>query len=369
MQSFLALTRVIAGFIQDDPSAIRAALRSAPAEKIYGQAVRHKCAAVLFETFVQHRLREPEFTALRGMLQKYAATFSLDAVTTRLQIGGVVRSLNAAGIEHILLKSAARLYAGEKLAERSQIFDLDVLVQREEADRAVRALSTEGYVYASPGLARGYRRYHHHLAPLVTPRFPKPLELHVALGPPGYFSLATGWPELVCYREPIDAPGDPAMRLNDLGAALHLLLHGTGIYRFGDAVQVALILRRRPDLAATLAQITQAETIQRIPVQAVLYAACSLVGIELRIDDGVRAYAQWAFAREELGRPFRGRMQLADAWFANGRRLRGPAMALALPPVRSNDGTAITPANRMRVLSGRILAGMALAATGAIARQ
>lgn len=155
MQSFLALTRVIAGFIQDDPSAIRAALRSAPAEKIYGQAVRHKCAAVLFETFVQHRLREPEFTALRGMLQKYAATFSLDAVTTRLQIGGVVRSLNAAGIEHILLKSAARLYAGEKLAERSQIFDLDVLVQREEADRAVRALSTEGYVYASPDWRAG----------------------------------------------------------------------------------------------------------------------------------------------------------------------------------------------------------------------
>lgn len=129
------------------------------------------------------------------------------------------------------------------------------------------------------------------------------------------------------------------MRLNDLGAALHLLLHGTGIYRFGDAVQVALILRRRPDLAATLAQITQAETIQRIPVQAVLYAACSLVGIELRIDDGVRAYAQWAFAREELGRPFRGRMhsptrglQTADGFAGRLWRLRSRRFAVTTEP-------------------------------------
>ncbi|MFN2449582.1 MAG: nucleotidyltransferase family protein [Candidatus Baltobacteraceae bacterium] len=362
MRPFSALFEAMTALVRPDHERLKSALHSVPGAQLFGHSARHKCSAYLLEAFLTHRIGAPELRPLRVMLQRYAGTFALQAVEARAQTAQIVSVLRDARIPAVLLKSSARLYAGDPIAERSQIFDLDALVRPQDADAAVTALAAAGYAYEQPGVAAGYRMRHHHLAPLVSPAFSKALELHVALAPRGSFTLATGWDALAPYHRQIEGPAGPATRLDEYGSALHLALHGAGLYRLGDVVQIAMIVHGKTALLDRLAEASAREKVQRVPLQAALCAAAAMAGLPQRFGADVRRYVAWALEREGLPRPFRGRMHLTDAYYANGRRLRGPATALALPAAYANDGVRQTLARRARVLGGRMLAGAAFAA-------
>jgi len=358
-KAFAALYDAVAACIQSDGRRLQRALKSAPAQNIFAYAVRHKCGGLLLHGIAALRIRDAELAELTGLLRRYAAAAALDAQSLREQIAQVLDALQSRAIPHALLKGSARLCGGDAITEWTHVFDIDVFVPLEAAEDAARALLDQGYryQYEEPTVA-GYRKYHQHLAPMLPPGAGKPVELHVALMPPSRFSLRCDWYALQAHFEVIEASGGTP-RLDAFGRALHMAMHGAGLYRLGDAAQIALELRSRPDLYEELTACAREEKIQPVPLFAVLAAGAHLAGLQAQAPFTVRRYLEWSIAREDLPKFCRGRMQLADAWFANGGAWSGPATQLAFPPSKRYDGTSTSLLERSRTLGGRIAAGIA----------
>jgi hypothetical protein len=103
------------------------------------------------------------------------------------QIGRVVQALNGAGIVPVFLKGAATLKRGLHLDPGARMMrDIDVLVERYEADRAVEALSGIGYA-----IATRYPDGHHAVADLSLDGVPAAVDLHAELVDPRYMFSAS----------------------------------------------------------------------------------------------------------------------------------------------------------------------------------
>jgi hypothetical protein len=285
---------------------------------------------LLFDILVQQRVRDKRIEPLRVLLARYAAHCALDSDAARSQARELVRILNEANVPHVLLKSAAALYAGDTRVERLHVSDLDVLIPRSHAGPAVAALEASGYVCQYPDKAEAYARHHHHLSPMVHESYKRPVELHVQLSEPGTFSTANDWPALERHFEPVEGPEDRTMQLSAFGRCLHLGMHGASLHRLRDAVHIARELQSIPALTHALREHTQGESIQRVPLQSVICAAAQISGLRATFDNDVRRFVQWAVEREDLPPGLRARTQLMDAWYANGRRLLGPATGFAI---------------------------------------
>ncbi len=347
MTPFAALAESLGAYVCADRSRLRAAVLGSDLRKLYSHAVRHKCAGLLFDALAVHRIRDPEIEPLRALLQRYAGACALESVEARRQVERIVRVLTASQVPHALLKSAAGLYAGDKVVERTHISDIDVLVPREHADRACRAMQADGYAYERPDLAAEYAHAHHHLAPLRSPSFKRPVELHVQLAPPGWFSVPSDWSSVREHFVTVEGAQGPTLRLDPFALALHYSLHGAYLRRLSDCVHVATVLRNQPALLSEILAATQAELLQRTGLQSVVSVAARMADFGEVCDPVVAQFVRWALYREDLPPALRDRAQLADAWFANGRRLRGPATSFA------RSGRAATVA--ARVLAGLIV--------------
>ena len=370
MNAFTSLHAVLRAHLQGDAAALDAALEQVSARDLCAHATRHKCAALLFEAAMSARARSTQARTIIQSLKSQMATFTLDAQMTREQLGGIVTSLRAANVPFALLKSAGRLYAGDVLAERTQTFDIDVLVPRSASAPCIEALRGAGYDYEYERHAAGYMKYHHHLAPLRHPAFRKALEVHVALTPPESFSLRSDWGAMEPDMEWIDGTAGQARRLNATGRAWHMALHGATLYRLGDAVQIAIeALRSDRTIVRTLFERTLGEHTSRIPLQAVLCVAADLAGVTVPQADDARKYAGWAFVREDLPRVLRNRAQLIDAWYANGCSARGPATRLAFPQTYSHNGEGIPFPRRARAIAGLAFAAAAIAMNAPLRAQ
>lgn len=358
-KAFAVLYEAAAACVQSDSGRLKRALRSVPARPLFGCAVRHKCAGVLLHGIARLRVRDADLSELTTLLRRYAAGATLDAQNTRTQLLHIMDALDARAIPYALLKGSARLLARDEITEWTHAFDIDVLVPRESAEEAARALLERGYRYEfDEATIEGYRQHHQHLAPLIPPRAGKPVELHVTLMPRTWFSVACDWHVLQQHFEPL-AGTARALRMDAFGRALHMAMHGAGLYRLGDAVQIAYEFLGDRTLYARLVALASEERIQRIPLLAVLAAGAQIAGLDLEIPPAVRRYLEWTIAREDLPKFCRGRMQLADAWFANEGAFKGPATQLALPPLKRYDGTATGVLARTRTLAGRVFAGAA----------
>lgn len=364
VRPFEALVESVSAAVQGDALRLNEALRSAPALEILRHAGRHRCAGLLLGAIVDLRLRDPAVLALRGLLQRNAAGSTLEAHKLRLQIDAVVHALKASRIPHALLKSAARLYAGEARAGWSPICDIDILIPAAQADRAIGVLTREGYRATVDAAIEGaYRHNHHHLAPLAAPADGKPLEMHVALGSPWAFTIDTSWTGLSSHMEAVEGDAGSTLRLDAFGRGLHMLIHGAGLYRLLDAALLAKELQRDPRLLHALEDAARCDRLQRVVLLAGLSLAARIAGLTFHCDAAARNYVDWAILREDLPRTFSRRMHFVDAWFANGGRVSGPATALALP----RDMRSTARRVRYRELAGRILAG--IAATGYCMRR
>jgi hypothetical protein len=356
---FAALYEAAAACVQPDRERLRRALLRVPAEKLFACAVRHKCGGVLLHGIAAQRIRDAQLSELTALLRRYAAAAALDAQSVRAQVVDILSALNARRIPHALLKGSARLFAGDPITEWTHAFDIDVFVPQEDAEDAALALIEKGYRYQfDEATIAGYRRHHQHLAPLLPSGPGKPVELHVALMLRSRFSLPCDWKALRQHLELIEGTQN-VLRLDAFGRSLHMAMHGAGLHRLGDAVQIAMELRRAPGLYAQLAALAREDRIQPVPLLGVLAAGASLAGLGVDAAPAVQRYLEWTIAREDLPKFCRGRMQLADAWFANGGAFKGPATQLALPAVQRYDGTATGMLERSRTLAGRVVAGVA----------
>lgn len=370
MNAFTSLHTVLRAHLQGDSALLDATLEQASAPDLCAQATRHKCAALLFDAAMSARARSSQARTIVQSLKGQMATFMLDAQMTREQLSGIVTALRAGNVPFALLKSAGRLYAGDVLAERTQTFDIDVMVPRSASAPCLEALREAGYGYESERQAAAYMKYHHHLAPLRHPAFRKALEVHVALAPPESYSLRSDWCAVETDMEWIEGAAGRARRLNASGRAWHMALHGATLYRLGDAAQIAIeTLRSDRTIVRSLFERTLGERTSRIPLQAVLCVAADLAGVTVPQADDARKYAGWAFVREDLPRFLRSRAQLIDAWYANGCAARGPATRLALPQAHSINGEGVPFPRRARTIAGLAFAAAAIAVNAPLRTQ
>lgn len=352
--AFVALVDAMHAACTDDAGALERAACSVDEAALFRQAVRHRCAGALFGSMVKHRIRGGAVAQLWRRLQRYAAYCDAVNDRTRAQIAAVTSALSGAGIEHALLKGAARLVEHEYAANWTQLCDIDVLVSRKHAQRAVEALQAHGYHFTCDRRAQhGYGEKHHHLAPLTPPNDGVPIELHVQLAYPQWFRIRTDWEALGgALQRAQDSPY--RFTLTAFGQALHAALHGAGLYRLFDTVVVAKALRADPRLDGALRGRLSNEDAQRVPVFAVLDLAASIADVRVPADRIVRNYIEWAKWREDAPAVFQDRLQLLDAWFAR-------AATLAVPVPYACDGSRVPLAERTRVLATRFAAGLAAA--------
>lgn len=314
---FGALLQAIAAIEGGDVEKLREALAAAPAWQFVPAARRHRCASLLADAMRADKLEEACFRdSSEGLLRtRYAAAMHVDAYMR--QVHTLVRALNAAGVPFVLLKGAARMYADPQ-AERNMPTDIDVLVAATNADRAAAALCEAGYRVGGSKKMRATYRAHHHLPPLVPADLAgAPIELHVALAPPGRFTTPLDAASLMRYVRAIDGPAGRAGVLDDEGSALHLLIHALGVAPLRDIVLAARLLRRLPSEArGRLRRIVAEERRETVRLRANLALAERLAGIGAAPEPRVGRYLRWVLQREDLPRALRDRAAFVEALLA-----------------------------------------------------
>jgi hypothetical protein len=98
----------------------------------------------------------------------------------------ITERLSAQGIRMALLKGAAYAAAGYAFAEGRMFSDLDILVRREDLERAEGVLRSDGWKPDDMDAAdeRYYREWIHELPPFKHPTVPLELDVHHNLAPP-----------------------------------------------------------------------------------------------------------------------------------------------------------------------------------------
>lgn len=183
---------------------------------------------------------EPVRLALRRQYAETAATNLRQAHG----LEGVLRALAERSIPAMLLKGAAlvRMVYGDPGLR--PMTDIDLLVPRDDIERAADAMLSCGLPPVLPGSEEIYRREHHHWVPCGTPDGSLVVELHHGLVPPG------GPLEPVIedvWRRAHPAPGTGARVLlpSPADLLLHLCIHTSSHGLF-------LPLRSVCDLAETV---------------------------------------------------------------------------------------------------------------------
>lgn len=311
--------------VRRDAAGLAAVLNAARAGEFERVAIRHKCAGLLWAALDELGVKLPK--SLLG-LRRYAAFAMSDNMALVEQARAAADVLASAGIDHAVLKGAARLAAGVTGAFYTHHFDLDILIRAADAEPAYRAMLDAGYSpqYDARKTA-WYRRNHHHLAPLAIAGG-KPLELHVALQPRGEIDADTSW-EALAARMVALPEGTHRFRLDALGQALHLAIHGADGSRLHDTVQLAQLLRQDASVEAKLRSGIGA-AVRNVGVAAMLDSAHRLCGARTSVSVDAVRYRRWVERRENLPAWLRGRSQFVDAWHLNGGKVFGPATLRAL---------------------------------------
>lgn len=326
MGAFSALVAAMSAIVQDDDAALSESLELTEVQLLVDQAVRHKCEALLLDGVVRSAVRTPAARKIANLLKPQAQAAVLQTPAILAQIDELTDALSRARIPHALLKTGARIRKHDRLASMTSIADLDVLVRPCDARAATAALANVGYRPESHANAGYYGALHHHLEPLTSPTQPKPVELHVALAKRWHFSVGTTWTSLERHLQ-ADPEHPYTYELDRVGMALHLIVHGSGLYRLYDTVLLARELHARPAMAQYLQRLFEAERVQPVETQATLVQAARIAGVKLRESREAGRLLQWVARREALPLALRRRARFVDAWYGNGGRLRGVSAA------------------------------------------
>lgn len=353
---FPALLEAMTAIVQQDGDRLTRVLQGTPHGPLYRTSVYHKCAGFLLSGIDALHVRKSGIAALIKDLKTYCQSAMLQSVTLMSQLEAIITLFSSAGIPCVLLKGAAQLYANEPGAHWNHRYDLDLMIQESDTDRALGALMERNYAYVYPPEEAAWYRTsrHHHLCPLARPGDPHSVELHTKLAPPEMISLPTDWASLSDHIQPF-ANDKMVLRFDRYATALHLGIHGAGGVRLYDVVSLAKEIENDSSILQRLTQLFQEEHIQRIPLLACLSLAASVLGKPVKAEAPVAAYTVWAVQRESLPYYLRTHCQFVEAWFANGGKLFGSATRLAV----YNSGGVVSPAH----IAGRIATSLYVAAS------
>jgi Uncharacterised nucleotidyltransferase len=291
-------------------------------------AKRHGCAALLHDAL--ERTPGPEAVSLRALLRRDRWSTAARTANLRDQLQNIVELLNAAGVEPILLKGAARLWNGSPQARLHDSEDLDLLFDESELDAARAALIDAGYRDdPDQDIADYCRKHHHHLAALY-PQRGAFVELHRLLAPPGRISLDTRIAALRAYAVEASAGQARVYVLNRTATALHLAVHMLETLKLRDLFLLAeKLVQMSEGERRALRSIVNTERLEPIRLQAVVYAAATAAGLQWPASAPARRFARWILQRGDLPRPLRGvRQACVNAWLgADGRHLHAAMRA------------------------------------------
>jgi hypothetical protein len=362
---FKALVAVATAAHNAKPAELDAALASVPTAVLLRAAARHRCLGYLRRSVVDAGLRSPPARTIVAALREYAAKAAVQSYATRAQLASIIAGLDEADLPFVLLKGAARLFRGDREAEDTAMFDLDLLVRAQDGSHALAALQSRGYhaesTYRS---ADEYWARHHHLVPLAPEAPGLPVELHLQLSPIGMLSMPTDWSALERHFDSVTRDGVRATCLDPLGSALHLVIHGAGVKRLHDAIMLARIFSGEPGTLDALRSALAAERAQPVPLLATLAVAAQIAGLPCAKTPQVESYVRWVHHREDLSPYVRDRSQFADAWYGNGGKMWGAGTLLALPDRHTDEAAIISSARFAYRLVGRIITS-AVAVVGA----
>jgi len=356
---FVALVEAMAGAVRKRRHTVERALERADTGAITAMARRHACSAMLVESVSALHCHTVAALGVQRSLQEVGRNVALHAMAVRAQLSSVVALLTQAAIPFALLKGAARLYRDEADAALHSSGDLDILVPVDRLDAAIDLFRANGYAERANAMSQtNYREHHHHAAPLLPATSGCPIELHVALAPPGWFSIPLDWEALRPHCISVQGPAGPALVLDAARSALHYAVHAVGIHRLRDVVLLAkmfeaLSAQERTWLRTTIAQ----ERIETVRLGAAVVLAARLAGEPWPATGPQEEYLRWVMRREDMPMFFGSRSQLVEGWFASDRR-HSPITARLLNP-RSPLGPPTGKARSVPVAYvGRTLAGV-----------
>ena len=317
-RAYASLAALLGAIVRDDDAELARVLAACDVRRVAFLARRHRCAAVLREAL--RRSGDERARSLSARLEVNRWATAVRARKLREQLREVVAALNAANLTPVLLKGAARLWCEDAQADLHDSVDLDVLVDGSEISNAREALMRAGYREKAVD-AGDFYAHHHHAPPLFPPGGGVSVELHHALAPRA--ALTTDVTFAAIEDLFVDASRDEgrARRLDRVGTAFHLIVHGFRRYMLRDLYLLARLLRAMSAEERSLLQRRlDGERIARVQMSAMAAHAASLAHIPWNPDRHAARFRAWAECREELPGPLRCRPQCYDAWMASGGR-------------------------------------------------
>lgn len=326
---YRALCGAAAGIVQENPEALLRAIEGVSPRRLAVVAQKHRMDALLCDALAP--LQEHEYAkAVHGYLSRARWSATAYAAAYREQVLDVLRLLQSAGVETVLLKGATRAFLRDGDWELHQSSDIDVLVERDDVGRARAALERAGYAArCDEALEEFYRTRHHHAAPLYPQGAGVPIEIHHALYPT--MLQSTTLRELREHVVYCESDGLRAGVLNDVATAAHLAIHDAERAILRDVVLLARILRGMSDGdRAAVIQVLNDAGADDVRTHGVLALAAQLAGVSWEAGAQVGRFVQWMQQREDLPRPLRARPHCIDAWLAaRGSRVRALLRAIA----------------------------------------
>ena len=361
---FAALLAAATAIEQCSPDNLVDALQMTPPQALLRAAARHRCLGYLRRGILELGVRDDRAKALADAVREYASKAAIQAYAVRIQLNQLVETLDAAAVPFALLKGAARLFRGNKEADYSTMYDLDILIPNVEVHRAADVLR-------HTRLPRnGFPRKHSRATGLdiITSR----RSTHKGRGFPSNSTCNLPGPGCSpCRRtgkrasHTSNASSDrlPKLNVSMRSEAQYILsIHGAGIKRLHDAIMLSKIMRGDSNIPKRVSMAIASERWQPIALQSVVALSSQMAGLQPRMTPQVERYLAWVMRREDLSPYVRDRSQFTDAWYSNGGKLWGPATREALPMAEAERDIVTSSARFALRLIGRIVTGI-LAAT------
>jgi hypothetical protein len=191
--------------------------------RAYSIAERELATLEVWKRLRQADVRVPDQVATAFRMSALQTDLRMQQLARRLE--QTARVLAGQGIPFLLLKGAAVGAIVDPTFRARPMTDIDLLVHREDAERAGRALLEAGWSVTANPVYLEMLREAHHLPHFVDPRLPgMRLELHVSLLPDDQpFALV----ESALWRDsrPAEAPFSGASIPSPEHLALHICVH------------------------------------------------------------------------------------------------------------------------------------------------
>jgi hypothetical protein len=311
-RAYASLFNVMSAAVRGDARALADAIRQDAPWRLPAMARRHRCAAALCAAL--EPLADDEVaSALRAALRKDRWSVRVRQARFAAQLERVVQTLQAAGLEPLLLKGAQRVACATPESALFDSHDIDVLVAPDCVERACEALRAAGY-RQDPHPALDYDR-HHHAAPLFM-QGAIPVEVHRALSL-HTLKVPIAWADLKLRARVESSPFGPVTILDPAATAMHLAVHCLQRPALRELVLLARQLQRLDEYeTACVRGMLSREQQYAVPLNAAMLLASRLAGTKWACDARAERFAEWMLVREDLPRPLRARVECADAWLA-----------------------------------------------------